>query len=167
MRVKSASMFHIDTPILSRHYAGMMSTYTKLFSAIVASTLWREDNATRLVWITIIALADRSGRTEGSIPGLADLARVSLADCEHALEKLMAPDPYSRSKDEEGRRIKPIDGGWQIVNHRKYRDRMSADQRREYNRLKQQESRQRRVNEQSARVNTRRRRTLTVTSKGA
>lgn len=33
----------------------------KLFGSIVASTIWREDDKTRLVWITLLALSDRDG----------------------------------------------------------------------------------------------------------
>lgn len=118
-----------------------MSGYTKLFSSIIASTIWRAPNETRLVWITMLALADRHGVVEASIPGLADLARVSVDRCRVALVELAAPDPDSRTPDLEGRRIMPIDGGWSIVNHHKFRQKMSADDRREYLRLKQAEYR--------------------------
>lgn len=116
-----------------------MAGYTKLFSSILASTIWREDDKTRIVWITLLAMADRWGIAEGSIPGLADMARVSLDDCKKALEALMSPDEYSRTKENEGRRIEEIEGGWRILNHGKYREKMSADERREYNRKRQAE----------------------------
>jgi len=109
-----------------------MTGYTKLFSSILASTIWDEDAPTRLVWITLLAMSDKNGTVQGSIPGLAHQARVSLAETEAAIKKLQAPDPYSRSKDHEGRRIKEIDGGWLILNRAKYRDKLSVDQRREY-----------------------------------
>lgn len=119
-----------------------MTGYTKLFGSILASTIWREDDKTRIVWITMLAMSNREGVCEASVPGLADFARVSVDDCRAALEKLMAPDPDSRSQEHEGRRIAKIDGGWVILNHRKYREKMNADERREYNRLKQAEWRQ-------------------------
>lgn len=109
-----------------------MTGYTKLFHSILASTIWREDDKTRIVWITLLAMAGRTGVVEGSIPGLADMARVSIPECEAALEKLGAPDRYSRTKDHDGRRIQAVDGGWLILNHAKYRDKMSQDDRREY-----------------------------------
>lgn len=118
-----------------------MSGYTKLFNSILASTIWREDDKTRIVWITLLAMADRYGVAEGSVPGLADFARVSVDDCRAALEKLMAPDSDSRSHEFEGRRIAKVDGGWQILNHQKYRMKMSADDRREYFRTKKAEQR--------------------------
>jgi len=100
-----------------------MSTesFTKLFSSITASTVWQEPAGTRLTWITMLAMADRYGRIKASIPGLANIANVSLAECETAIEKFLAPDKYSRTKDHEGRRIEEIEGGWALLNHAKYR----------------------------------------------
>lgn len=86
----------------------------------------------------MLAMSDKYGICEASIPGLADRAKVSISDCEKALAELLAPDPYSRTTDFDGRRIEKIDGGWQLLNHAKYRDKMSADDRREKDRIRQQ-----------------------------
>jgi len=120
-----------------------MSGYTKLFNSILASTIWRADDKTRIVWITLLAMADKHGVAEGSIPGLADFAHVSIGDCERALAVLQSPDEYSRSKVKSGRRIESVDGGWRLINHGMYRETMSADERREYLRIKQAEHRAR------------------------
>jgi hypothetical protein len=109
-----------------------MSGYTKLFSSILASTIWEEDKDTRIVWITLLAMANRRGIAEGSVPGLATFARLSVDETRKALIKLSSPDPDSRSKEEDGRRIITVDGGWFIVNHKKYRDKLNEDERREY-----------------------------------
>jgi hypothetical protein len=114
-----------------------MAGYTKLFNSILASTVWREPIETRIVWITLLAMADKYGMAEGSVPGLADFARIPVEATREALARLMAPDPDSRSKESEGRRVEEVDGGWRIVNHAKYRAKMGLDDRREYNRLKQ------------------------------
>jgi hypothetical protein len=116
----------------------MTEGFTKLYSSIVFSTIWREDDKTRLVWITMLAIADENGDVKSSIPGLADAARVSISECEAALQKLSSPDKYSRSKEQEGRRIVEIDGGWNIVNRNKYRDKTSnrTEYWREYKRKK-------------------------------
>lgn len=108
-----------------------MSGYTKLFASIIHSTIWQESKETKLVWITLLALKDRDGLVEASIPGLAKVAGVTVTECETALGILMAPDPYSRSKAEEGRRLREVPGGWTIINHDAYRDRESADDVRE------------------------------------
>lgn len=120
-----------------------MTGYTKLFGSIVASTIWREPHTVRIVWITMLAMANKNGIVEASIPGLADLSRVSLDECKEALSALQSPDEYSRTPDNEGRRIEPVDGGWSILNHGKYRAKMGVDERREYLRIKQKEHRDR------------------------
>jgi hypothetical protein len=96
--------------------------FTKLFSDIVMSTIWREDDKTRILWITILAIKDSEGNVMASIPGLADAARITISECEKALQKLLSPDEYSRSQEYNGRRIEEIDGGWHVLNHDKYRD---------------------------------------------
>jgi hypothetical protein len=122
-----------------------MAGYTKLFSSILASTIWRADDKTRLVWITMLAMSNREGVVEASIPGLADFAHVTLPECEDALKNLSSPDTYSRTKTNGGRRIKEVDGGWLLLNHGKYRETMSREERKEYNRVKQRETRARRA----------------------
>ena len=99
----------------------MSVTFTKLFSSITASTIWCEDNETRLVWITMLAMADRRGRIFASVPGLAHMARVSIDGCRAAIEKFLGPDADSRTPDYDGRRIEVIDGGWRLLNYEKYR----------------------------------------------
>ena len=114
-----------------------MSGYTKLFSSILASTIWREDMETRIVWITLLAMAGKDGIAEASVPGLADFARVSVSATRAAIAKLSAPDADSRSQEHEGRRIAPVDGGWLLLNHAKYRAKLGEAERREYKRMKQ------------------------------
>jgi len=118
-----------------------MAGYTKLFSDIITSTIWREDDKTRIVWITLLALADRYGNINASIPGLVVLANVERKRCEAALRTLKSPDPDSRTRDYDGRRIEDIDGGWHILNYAKYRNKMRSVERTEYLRIKQAEFR--------------------------
>lgn len=119
-----------------------MNGYTKLFGSLIGSTVWREPDHVRLVWITMLALKNRYHVVEASLPGLADFARVSLVKCKEALEVLKAPDAYSRSKEHDGRRIREVDGGWFVMNGEKYREKMNADERREANRIYQQKHRE-------------------------
>lgn len=106
--------------------------FTKLFNTIVTSTIWQEDDNVRIVWITMLAIADAYGVVSASVPGLASIANVSLESTESALKNLESPDPYSRTKDFDGRRIQAIDGGWQVLNYLKYRRMLSEEDRREY-----------------------------------
>jgi len=105
--------------------------YTKLSASITDSTIWREPHATRIVWITMLAMADKRGRVFASIPGLADRARVTFEECESALKSFLSPDPYSRTPDYEGRRIERIDGGWRLFNYEKHRNAVDEEHRRE------------------------------------
>lgn len=105
--------------------------YTKLFSEILDSTVWRAGDSTRLVWITMLAMADKNGEVMASVPGLADRAKVGMDECVAALETLKSPDEWSRSQEHDGRRIIEIDGGWEILNHAKYRRKASEEDRRE------------------------------------
>ncbi len=98
-----------------------MNGYTKLFQSLVTSSLWTESDRTRIVWITILAMADKHGEIQASVPGLARLAGVPVDDCEKAIELFLSPDRHSRTPDHDGRRIEKIDGGWAILNHAKYR----------------------------------------------
>jgi hypothetical protein len=112
----------------------MSDTYTKLFSSITESTVWGEPYATRIVWVAMLAMADARGNVYGSLPGLARRANVTLEEVERALASFSAPDPYSRARDEDGRRVEKIDGGWHLINHGKYGAIRGVDERREYKR---------------------------------
>lgn len=115
-------------------YSNLVTGFTKLFSGIVFSTVWREEMHVKVVWVTMLALANRDGCVLASLPGLADASRVTLDQCKEALTRLGAPDKYSRTKDNEGRRIEECDGGWRLLNYTKYRELRSADERRIKNR---------------------------------
>jgi hypothetical protein len=111
-----------------------MAGFTKLHSGIIDSSIWEEDYATRIVWITFLAKADRSGNVIGVSKRHAASANVSLAEYDRAIEILSSPDPNSKTPDHEGRRIIPIPGGWHLVNYAKYRQRRDPERRREQNR---------------------------------
>ncbi len=132
-----------------------MNGYTKLFQSIVTSSVWQEPDETRLVWITMLALADQNGFVEASVPGLANVAKVSLEKTTEALVVLESPDKWSRSQEHEGRRIKAIEGGWVVLNHGKYRGKLSQSDRREYQRVKQAEYRKKRKSKEQRREENR------------
>jgi len=121
----------------------MTNGYTKLFGTILTSSIWSEDDKTRLVWITMLALATRDGLVEAALPGLARAANVSVEACEASVKKLESPDEYSRSTTNDGRRIEKVDGGWRIYNYVKYMEKMDMESRRAYNARKMREYRER------------------------
>jgi hypothetical protein len=116
-------------------------SFTKLASSITDSSVWAEDHATRIVWITLLAMVDQHGYVGASVLGLANRARVTLAECEAALAKFRSPDPYSRTTEYEGRRIVDAERGWLLLNYRAFRERRSAEDKREADRLRMAEKR--------------------------
>ena len=118
-----------------------MAGYTPLFNSIVMSSIWSEDDKTRIVWITMLASSDSKGIVEATVDGLAHTARVSIKDCENALIKLSSPDKYSRNKENDGRRIKEVPGGWMLLNYVKFREKAkerTAEYWREYRQRRKQ-----------------------------
>ncbi|MCE5324922.1 MAG: GIY-YIG nuclease family protein [Planctomycetaceae bacterium] len=99
-----------------------MAGFTKLCSSIITSSIWSEDDKTRIMWVTMLATADAHGYVPGAVPGMAAIARMTMEEAERSIQRLCEPDPYSRTKDLDGRRIVPVDGGWKIVNYEKYRE---------------------------------------------
>jgi hypothetical protein len=98
-----------------------MAGYAKLSASIVTSSIWCEDDKTFRMWIAMLAMADAKGHVDGSVPGIARLVNCTIAEAEASLERLMAPDPYSRTPDHEGRRLVAEPGGWHVVNYELYR----------------------------------------------
>jgi hypothetical protein len=121
---------------LNRHYV-------KLFSSIVHSTIWDEEPAISKLWVTMLAISDQHGEVAVPIPGLARLARISVETCESGLAKFQQPDKYSWTKDNEGRRIEEIDGGWRLLNYAKYRQMISESDKKEKAAVRQQRFRER------------------------
>lgn len=103
--------------------------YVKLFGTILYSTIWGASATTRVVWITLLAMADEEGNVYTTIPGLARAAAVTIEETEHAITEFQTPDPYSSSKAEGGRRVIPFDGGFHLVNYQKYRELRTLKQR--------------------------------------
>lgn len=101
-----------------------MSTWTPLFKSIVNSSIWGEELHVKVVWITLLALKDRDGFVETSIPGLARAAVVTPEQCKDAISKLESPDPDSVSQENEGRRIKRVARGFVVLNHGPYQELM-------------------------------------------
>lgn len=119
------------------------SGYVKIYGSILGSSVWAEAPSTRIVWITMLALADQNGHVEASVGGLARFANVSPRQCAAALEILSAPDPDSKSPAHDGRRIEKAERGWSILNYLTYREMQSPKQIADAERQRQHRERQR------------------------
>jgi hypothetical protein len=131
--------------------------YSKLFSSIVHSSLWTEEDHVRLLFVTLLAIADREGYIYGSRMGLERLANIGNHDRD-PWQVLMEPDGDSsdlmRNPENEGRRIEQVPGGFRILNFLYYRGLRNEDDRRKTNREAKQRERARiKLAQQSASVN--------------
>jgi len=103
--------------------------FLKLYRRVLDSTIWAEDATVFKVFMTMLLECDENGFYDGSLIGLARRAFVTREQCADALKVLAAPDPDSRTKTADGRRIVEVaTGGWIIVNALKYRAMRTANQ---------------------------------------
>ncbi len=114
--------------------------YAKLFASLYQGTL-RGNPDEILVFTNLLAHADSTGVVDKHWRAIAEEVGISRERVEAAISNLEAPDPESRSPEENGCRIVKMDEhrvwGWRIVNHGKYRAIRDEDDRREQNRLAQ------------------------------
>jgi len=114
--------------------------YVKLFSSIYQGTLRGRTNEL-LVFTNLLAHADRYGVVDMHWNAISEETGLPKEAVLEAIKNLEAPDPESRSPDEQGRRITRMDEhrawGWHVVNYAKYRAIKNEDDRREQNRIAQ------------------------------
>lgn len=115
--------------------------FAKLDSGIVDSTLWMQPDDVLRVWVAMMAKANASGYVRASVPSMAHLCRMPIQRLEEILDVLLSPDPYSRTPTDEGRRIRVVDGGWQLINYLSYRNARDSDATRERKRAWDRENR--------------------------
>ena len=93
----------------------------------------------------LLVLADRDGVVDMTLDAISRRTNVPEDLVAHAITELMKDDRKSRSHEEGGRRLIPIDShrdwGWQIVNYEHYRNIKDEEARRTYFRDKQREHR--------------------------
>lgn len=117
-------------------------SFVKLHDTILDSSIWMESVETRIVWITILAMADQNGVVEASVSGLARRANVGRVQCDIALAVLLGPDSDTRDGT-TGERIAKVPGGWLVLNHLTYRDRRTTAQIETAKRVAEHRTRQR------------------------
>jgi hypothetical protein len=124
--------------------------YVKLSTSILDSSVWEQDPAVRVTWITLLAMADQDGMVRSTSGGIARNAIIDLDTVKKALATFEAPDPDSRTPDHDGRRIAKVPGGWIVLNYERYRDENNADERAASARARQARYRARQKEKQEA-----------------
>jgi len=95
--------------------------FVKLDCNIVFKSIWSEDSDTKVVWITMLAMADSDGVLEAAVTGIASVAKVSVEKVQIAIDKFLAPDKLSTNPDNDGRKIERTREGYKILNYEIYR----------------------------------------------
>ena len=121
--------------------------YGKIHDSIFNSSLLEgrppDQIHTAYVFMCLNVIADAGDDVLESRDVLAAMFRVSRETLDQAILELEQPDPISRSTDQGGRRIVPLDDrrewGWHITNRDRYKRLRSAEDRREYHRQKHDE----------------------------
>jgi len=107
--------------------------YVKIFRQIYDSTL-ADDWRALITFQQLLILANQHGEIDMTQEAIARTTNLPLDLLQAGLLTLMAPDPRSRSKLEEGRRIVLLDSlrpwGWRLVNYAYYRRLASAEDKR-------------------------------------
>ena len=115
--------------------------YGKFFSSTFTGSMIGAGPVVFAVWGYIIANAVK-GHVELNPQLLAAIIGADVNDIEAAVKYLEAPDPRSRSKDLDGRRIVKVGQFlYSVTNFQQYHNMRNEDDRREYNRVKQAEHR--------------------------
>ena len=110
-------------------------TFTKLDRGLLQSSVLAEDAVTFKVWIVLLAACDDDGIARVSPVFVSSIARLPMDSIETAIKRLSAPDPASRSTVAKGRRIRRIDGGFEVINYLLYRSTSLRDAEAERKRL--------------------------------
>lgn len=99
--------------------------YTPLYDTMLTGTLYGRWPHTG-IWACLLSRATREGIIDEVPASLAAAIGVSEELLRQCIAEFMQPDPGSRTKAYEGRRLELLDPnrdwGWKVLNHSKYRE---------------------------------------------
>lgn len=104
--------------------------YGKIFDSIYDGTL-SEDWRALVTFQQFIVLCDADGMVDMTPQAISRRTGIPIEHIKAGIEVLEKADKYSRTPDENGKRIELIDEhrpwGWHIVNHEKYKNMRDSD----------------------------------------
>lgn len=106
--------------------------FTKLDDGLIFSSILREDDAVFKVWVLLLSRTDGDGIARVSADFLAGITRKPDEEIARCLSVLEKPDPSSRTRDHEGRRIERVNGGFKVLNYQAYRETVDRESIRAY-----------------------------------
>jgi hypothetical protein len=96
--------------------------FTKLDEGIVFSSIMGEDDSVFKVWAVFMATCKENGISPISPVFISSVTKKTIDEVMRCIGILESPDPISRSIAEDGRRIRRVDGGYFLINYKKYRE---------------------------------------------
>lgn len=123
-----------------------MQNYCKVFGTIMQSSLIEQGDDVVMVFLFMLATKDHNHEVHSTPYAISKATLRSRERVDTALDVLMSPDPDSRSKVLDGRRLTAIRDGWFVVNGEHYRKLMNAEDQRERTRQRVADYRKRNVN---------------------
>ena len=119
--------------------------YGKVFDSLFTGSM-RGKGDVQLVFIYMISNASEDGIFDQTPQCIADATGKPLSTISACIATLEAPDEMSRTRTDNGRRIRRLDDerpwGWQIVNHAHYRQIANREAMKEAERLRKRDYRQ-------------------------
>jgi len=129
--------------------------YGKIYDTIYEGTLYGHWEAI-VTMQQLIVLSSPDGVVDMTPQALSARTSIPLKIIEKGLKELLAPDPNSRTPGEDGRRIVLLEDhrpwGWRLVNHAKYMQIRSMEDKREADRIRIAEKRRKNSNVDDSRI---------------
>jgi hypothetical protein len=97
------------------------SNYGSIHASVVTSSLMEEPIPARYLFFMFVSQTDDTGFVRGTDLSLSRLFNMKLEDFREMVGILESPDTKSSSPEYEGSRLKKVQGGWLVLNYRKYR----------------------------------------------
>jgi hypothetical protein len=105
-----------------------MNTWAPLWSGIVDSSIWLEDDVTVKVFLTMMAKKDSDHVVRANAFMIGQWAKKTEAEVLAALKVLSSPDTKRLEPQPfEGRRIQKVEDGWLILNGEFYRQMVAKE----------------------------------------
>lgn len=99
--------------------------YTPVFESVFSGSLCGQYPDTA-AWLFLLAMADKNGEIDKTPHYIATVTGMPLETLTGCIERFLQPDPRSRTKTNEGRRLELLasdrDWGWRIINFHLYRE---------------------------------------------
>jgi hypothetical protein len=134
-----------------------VNVFAKIFAQIFDSSI-STDFMVRHVFMDLLVLADRDGVVDMTLDAISRRTNVPEEIVSNAIAELMKEDRKSRSHEEHGKRLVPLDShrdwGWQIVNYEHYRAIRDEESRKTYFRDYKRQYRQAKASTKSPHLST-------------